>query len=311
MTNEELAVAIQDGQTKLMETLLKQNEPLLSQLAWRKANCCRDNIADHDDFLQAGYVALMRAVQYYDRNDEALLTTYLKNTIKTEFRLAMGMHLNRKNPFDPCVDALRLDAPLTNDENADTFGGTIPDPDSSIPFEEVENTSLNEHVRETMDTVASEILTDKQREIYEGLLKGLRLCDMAEDNAVSPERIRQKKEDVLEALRGDPRILQLWLDVTEQYESVEEVADRFMKQVGAGTFREIGASSVEMAVDRILRNEHKQQVNKRHLEKALEEKLHEAKAAITKQKKKEQRKIMFSDLATFERGRSERMAAQA
>ena len=312
MTNEELAVAIQDGQTDLMPTLLEQNKGLLEKLAWKKANSNHDNIADFEDFLQAGYIALMRAVDYYDRDQEFPLTAYLKNTLKTEYRLAAGMHLQRKNPFDPCASAYSTDAPVSADDpDGSTFGDTIPDPDSEIPFEEVEERSMHEHIRETLDAVADDVLDPKRREVYNGLLMELRCSDMARIDAVSRERMRQRKEDMLEALRGDPRILQLWLDVTEQNTTVQDIADHYMRCVGVGSFREYGQSSVERAVMDIIKSEGIARKKWQSLENAVERKLHAAMKLEEQQKRKAQRQQISDELAAFERGRSERLAGGA
>lgn len=83
------------------------------------------------------------------------------------------------------------------------------------------------------------------------MLLGLRCVDAGRNSAVTRSRIGQRRKQVLEALRGDPRILQLWLDLIESRESVGDIALRYASNVGVKNFNETGASSVEHAVERI------------------------------------------------------------
>lgn len=309
MTNEETVTAIQGGQTDLIEPLWEHYQPLVRAMAraWKRAF---ENHTDFDaeDLVQQGWFALLDAIRWFKPdNEHACFLTLFRLCLKRQFKILIGIQTSKRDAA--FFASLSLDSPIKSDEpDGGTFCDTIPDPASMAPFEAIEDASEREQVRSTMDTVAGEILTDKQREIYEGLLMELRVCDIADDSPVTRARLYQRKKDMLGALRGDPRILQLWLDVTDQRETVADIADRYMSQVGAGAFHETGMSSVERAVMTIIKNEDTLRQKQVALKDAVREKLHAANAEMVTRAKQRQRKQIFDDLSAFERGRSERMA---
>ena len=311
MTNEELTMAIQGGQADLMEPLWKQNERFVygMAIAWKRA-FQNKSYFDVEDLVQQGWFALMNTVKYYDpdREDSSFMTLF-KMCLKRQFQIVIGISTSKRDAA--FFASLSLDTPLIDDEpDGKRLMDTIPDPASNAPFEALEDESEREQIRSTMDKVAGEILTEQQREIYDSLLMELRCSDIAANDGVSRARVQYHKDQTLEALRDDPRILQLWLDLTDQRETVGDIADRFMAQVGTGCFNETGMSSVERAVMRIIKNEDNTRKKQVELKKALAEKLHAAGDVMTREKKKRQRKQIFSDLADFERGRSECLAAR-
>ena len=146
-------------------------------------------------------------------------------------------------------------------------------------------------MRSVMDAVAEDVLTEQQQEIYTNLLNGAGCA------------AQYQREKVLDILRSDPRILQLWLDLTDQRETVGDVIDRYMQRVGSRSFHETGASSVEATVLRMVRNEGLYRGKQAALETALREKLHAAAERLRQEQQRKQRQQMLSDLAAFEKDR--------
>lgn len=303
MTNEELVTAIQNGCTDLMETLWNQNKRFINAkaYAWKRAF---ENIPyfDVDDLEQSAWLALVDAIKYYNPESGCKFLTVYAWFIKRQFQKVIGINSKKRDAL--FFAQYSLDSPVLEYEpDSDTIGDTIADPSSDTPFGAVEDDSERKQFRSTMDTVASDILTKQQQEVYKALLSDLRCSNMAENKGISVTRIQQQKKRVLEALRNDPRILQLWLDLTNQQETVEDVIDRCMQSVSVRTYRETGISCVERAAMKIIRNKeiyHRKQVA---LEKALEDKLCAANDFITQEEKKQQRQRMLSELAVFEKGR--------
>ena len=78
MTNEELAIRIQDGETELYTQLWDNTKYLLFRIMRSKLNSAM--IPNHitiDDLRQEMYFALCKAVNYYDREKSFLFSTYL------------------------------------------------------------------------------------------------------------------------------------------------------------------------------------------------------------------------------------------
>ena len=250
MTNEELATAIQNGQTDLMEALWEQNKRFVYKMAirWRRAFDDRSDF-DMEDLVQQGWLALEDAVRYWCPEKGAFLTAFCY-CLKGQFSRLIGVKSTKRDAM--CYASVSLESPINADEpDGVTFGDMTPDPLASAPFEAFENKSEQKHMRSTLDMVAGEVLNKKQWEEYNGMLMGLRCVDAGRNSAVTRSRIGQRRKQVLEALRGDPRILQLWLDLIESRESVGDIALRYASNVGVKNFNETGASSVEHAVERI------------------------------------------------------------
>ena len=309
MTNEELVAAIQGGQTDLMEFLWKQNEGFVvgMAIAWKRAFETHSDF-DAEDLVQSGWFALLDTVSYFDpgREDCSFLSLF-KLCLRQQFRSVIGIRTSKRDAS--FFASLSLNSPVNADDpEGITLVDTVPDPASTALYEAMEDASEREHIHDTMSAVAGEVLTGQQLEIYRSLLAELRCSDIGRENALSGERIRQRREQIYEALRGDPRILQLWLDVTDQRESVEDIADRFVMQVGVASFRELGASSVERAVLRIIDSDRVRREKREELKQALERRLHAAGEAVARKKRQQQKKQMLSDLADYDQQRTDRLA---
>lgn len=298
MTDEQLAAAIQNGQTELLYQLWKQNERFIGckAAAWKRAFPNRPDF-DAEDLTQQAWFALCDAVKHFHSDKEnGNFHALLNLCLKRQFQIVTGVYTSKRDAA--FYASVSLDQPINADEpGGQTVGDTISDPDSGKPFEQVNTDSEREYMRAMLDQVARERLTIQQTAVYNSLLSELRCPGM------TPAQTQYHKAKVLEALRGDPRILRLWLDVTERRETVEDIAYSYMHSVGSGTFNERGASAVEQAFDAIVRAEQGHQVKTRHLEKALEGKLHEAGALLRRERAKQQKRQMLSDLTTFENQR--------
>lgn len=178
MTNEELAVAVQNGQPELMEQLWKQCRRFIGQqaLKWAKAWKNRSYF-DMDDLTQAGYIALCEAVKGYQA-DRGSFLTFLGFHLKTEFSKVVGCRTEAQLK-DPLNEAVSLDAPAYNDEDsAVTIGETLPFDDPG--FENVERDLMNEHLAQVLGW-ALQGLPEKQRTVIDlYYLHGLNHAQIAE-----------------------------------------------------------------------------------------------------------------------------------
>ena len=99
MTNEELAVMIQNGHTELYTDLWEQVYRLVCRKAERYSHLLQENgwRTDPEDFtadlIQSGYFALIDAVKYFDSKKGIKFNTYLGNTLKKAFREAALLYL--------------------------------------------------------------------------------------------------------------------------------------------------------------------------------------------------------------------------
>ena len=86
MTNEELCIACQAGETNAAEELIAVNFPFIRSVALGFERAFPGLWLDADDFTQEGALALLRAVQYFDPDAGAGFLTYAASAIRNGIR---------------------------------------------------------------------------------------------------------------------------------------------------------------------------------------------------------------------------------
>ena len=136
MTSEELACRIQDGQDEsgeLLLTLWEQVKPLVASMAHRRAQ--GERAADYEDFMQAGFLALLVALKRFERDRGTAFVTGLTFAIKDEFRKAAGKQPGLREK-DPIHSADSLERPLGDDADGGTLAEIVPGRDNIAEAEE-------------------------------------------------------------------------------------------------------------------------------------------------------------------------------
>lgn len=126
MANEELALLIQGGERDKLVELWQQVRRMVLKEAVRWA-AYRSNGVELEDLEQAGFIALMRAVDTFDATAGARFSTWYYPIVKDEFQRATGRR-TEKQRRDPLDAAVSLDVPITEDSDNISLGDTIPDP---------------------------------------------------------------------------------------------------------------------------------------------------------------------------------------
>lgn len=198
-TNEDLATAIQAGESEAMEQLWTQCRGYICQQANRWAQAWKDRPSyDVDDFIQSGYIAMCEAVKAYQADKGSFLNILAYN-LKTEFCKVAGCRTNAQRK-EPLNNAVSLDAPAYNDENNETsIGDTIPFHDPG--FEEVEEAMQKAHIAGIVkEAVCS--LPERQRRAIEGhYLQELSYSEVADKMHITSGNAKQIAKAGLQALR--------------------------------------------------------------------------------------------------------------
>ena len=108
-----------------------------------------------EDLEQAGFIAVLRAVDTYDPT-KAKFSTYLFRRLRAELSAATG-YSSKTSWFDPLQNAVSLDAPLTDEEDA-TLADFIPDPAAAAEMDSVE-------VRIGVAAILAELPEEQQRAV--------------------------------------------------------------------------------------------------------------------------------------------------
>lgn len=87
MSNEEMVLLIQAGQREYMEQLYFQNRSFIYQIASRY-----QGLAEMEDLLQEGFLALYDAVAGYDSDQGVKFLTYAEHWLKQRFRRYLDNH---------------------------------------------------------------------------------------------------------------------------------------------------------------------------------------------------------------------------
>lgn len=134
MTNEELALQIRAGERGRITELWARVRRFALWRARRWAAFGRGVTVD--DLEQEAFIALLDALERWREADGLLLSVYALR-LKAAFTEATGQRTQRDR-LDPLDRALSLDAPLSDDPDADTLEAVVEDPAGAAAIEEAE-----------------------------------------------------------------------------------------------------------------------------------------------------------------------------
>lgn len=237
MSNEELALRIQQGERNKLGELWGQVEKFVSMRAGKMARHLGGfGGVTEEDLYQAGFLALVEAVETYDPGAGASFLHWLALHLKTAFAQAAGYRSVKRDALDFAAD---LDAPLPEVDNL-TLADAIEAPEAAQSFEEVERRVWLEDLRRALNHALKD-LPEKQREtVTAHYYQGKTFREIAEEYGVSLEGARQYERKALSTLwrnRHKNRLADFVEDRTPYY-----------LRVGASRFNTTGSSAVEEIV---------------------------------------------------------------
>lgn len=215
MTNEQLALDVQDGNRAALTELWGAVRPLLFSLAWKfyirqgKERCAQRGVA-LEDLQQETFFALCDAVQAYKPEKGYQFTTYLHYATENRFKACMGI----QGKADALNHADRLERPLPGEEERQQ-GDTIPDEQAQAALEAVDDASQQEQLQAVLGG-ALEALPAPQGDVLR-----LRFAcrktrpETAQALGISPQEVRKAEQRALQLLRGKPAVLALRTDFLE------------------------------------------------------------------------------------------------
>lgn len=218
MTNEELAVLIQNGDDGYLPTLWEQVRRLIKIKAERYSYMLKENgkRVDPEDFaddlIQSGYFAVLDAVKYYNPGSGIKFTSYLDNTLKTAFREAAGIRRRTRDVLD---SALHLDSPCGEDGDSSIID-LIGDPGSDMV--QIEESIYNRELHSALEDAFS-VLTDREREILTlRYYFGVNYSKQAVAKNVGSQCISKMASEAFEKIRNNRKIMTQLAGFMPQYE---------------------------------------------------------------------------------------------
>lgn len=203
MTNEELAAAVKAGREDLITELWAQCVKFIRLQAsrWAQAWKGKRHDFDYDDFVQAGYFALLEAVEKWEPGRGLSFIGFLDLCLKTAFAEVAGCRTPAQMK-DLIYTSARFESPIPGNQNtdkertlADTIGGECE------ALEALEDADYREYiakaVRECLAT-----LPERQRQAIEShFLQGMNYAAIAANFGVSLSRAQQLAQHGMRQIR--------------------------------------------------------------------------------------------------------------
>lgn len=220
MTNEELAIEIQNGNKSACVKLWEQVEHFIKKSAFNYYNALRlsdrEYIPDAEDFISEGYIAMLEAVKYYTPDKGYVYITYLSKTLKKAFAAVAGLRTLRtqNEPLNNC-SSLNLSVGTESDDME--FIDLLSDETVQSDFERIE---LSETQQIIADALAELRECDRQlikmrfwnEFSYEAIGKAFGITKSA-------VAVREKK--IFRKLRLNDTLRSLYYEFNMHYKGIE------------------------------------------------------------------------------------------
>lgn len=162
MNNEELVALIQDGQRDRLGELWAQVERFVAKQASRRMTATGGfGGVEFGDLYDAGYLALIAAVDSFDPGAGRSFISWLTLALKTAFAEAGG-YRSRKQSLDPLHRAGSLEAPVGDDEDSTTLKELIPDPAAEAAMLDAEERMQQERLHAALKAAIATLPPDLQ-----------------------------------------------------------------------------------------------------------------------------------------------------
>ncbi len=251
MTNEEIAVQIQQGRTDLYLQLWENVKRLIVQEAEKRyfISGGRGGV-EIEDLVQCGFLALVSSVRYFDISSGWKFTTYLTKTLQTEFATAIGYRTDKKKR-DPLNTAISLDAPLDDDDDG-TYYDLIEDPNGNFEDKAIEQTWLAD-LRQELRKALAAIPEDQSEMIQMRYGKGLSVDQISKSRSIDPKAVRSLESKALYSLRRP--------QIRSRLERFVDEETPYYEKWGLHAYSNTGMSAVEhLAIKReAIRNQYQRE----------------------------------------------------
>lgn len=244
MTNEELAAKIKAGERERVPELYRQIERLLYRVANRFYNrfsqTCEAAGITCDDLSQAGFFAMLKAVEAFDPQSGYRFTTFLSHHLKNEFQSLAGMRTRVPLNYSKSIDE---EVPGADDLS---LSDMLPDETAERDFEQAEHRVYNQGLSVSLDRALSLLPEACETLVRERYYSGKTLSQIAEECGVTLQAIRQREQKAFHLLRTGER-----LRILKAYR--DETIDRYAYRSSLSAWKTSGASSTELTAERLER----------------------------------------------------------
>lgn len=241
MTNEELALKIQNGERNLIPTLWEQVERFIylksENWYWQhEETCIRCGVA-LDDLKQVSYFAFLDAIRYYTSADSYKFLTYLVFPLRNRFNEACGIRTKAQaqRPLNRCKS---LNAAVPGSEEGITYEDTIIDELAAEDFQRAEDCIYNEQLRSVLDECLATLPEVQSTVIQYRYFEGLTAEKAGERVGLTYVQCRNRETEGLRKLRRGKNRERLEV-------FAEDIISRYAYCSSYSLWRATGTSSTE------------------------------------------------------------------
>jgi len=215
VTNEELVAQIQSGARDKIPELWNQVEKFVSQQAGKRTRQL-DGFGGitQEDLYQAGFLALIAAVDSFDPAAGSSFINWLAKALKTAFAEAAGYRSQRRDMLNFAVE---LDAPSSETEDL-ALADSIADPAATQAFEEAETRIWREQLHTVMESALQAIPQDYYDVLRCRFYQQHTRIRIAEREGCSVTKIQLRERRALQAMRN-LQSLQQFVELRTSYYS--------------------------------------------------------------------------------------------
>lgn len=160
ITNEELALLIQNGRTDLYPVLWEKTKKLLFMLVMKYYNkytdLCKRRGIELEDLKQSCFIALHSATMDYKEESGYKLTSYFNYAVKNTIEDLLG------SKSDSLNNSLSLDEPISDEDGEETFLDMYPDEKASADFEQTDYRIFNRDLHKMLNKALSTLSDDNR-----------------------------------------------------------------------------------------------------------------------------------------------------
>ena len=192
MTNEELAIEIQKGNTEYLPLLFDQVEKFIRKKAAQRLRVLgEDSGIEFDELYDSGYLAVIEAAKYFKPESGYKFLTFLDKPLKNAFAEVTNAR-TQKGLKDPLRNAVSLETPVGEDETL-TIGDTIAD-DTDITAEVIRKVS-NKELHKALDNALEQLDPLETEAIRLQYYSNLNLQQSAVPMKVEPDKVSYLRQN--------------------------------------------------------------------------------------------------------------------
>lgn len=205
MTNDQLAQAIQDGDTSLLPALYEQIYKLFAMLADKQYKRFADRFEQcgimPEDLRQECYFVLLRMLSAYDRTKGFQFTSYINYQLSAHIRHLLHLQDGKCAQTDLLVTSASLDKPIDSMNGEGSMLDLIPDP-ASDPTASIEQVDYIKRLHEDLEQCITGALTPRQQSIVRAYyFKGDNFPAIAKSQRVRISYVASEHRQALKRLK--------------------------------------------------------------------------------------------------------------